>query len=435
MRMLSIICRLLYWMMGMVWMLAVVVPSELCGQNADQDYRFHPDAERQGIGRPSGYQEFLLSEEIPNYTGWAVDLYNLGLEPWKRLGPEVLGAYINLDGTGGVVNAFAMKILPRGETRPERHLFEEQLMILTGEGETHIWRKNPAQKVVIPWKKGTVFSPPLNTWHRHVNRGSEPVLLVAVTDLPIKADLFRNMEFIFNVEFDFSERYAGQPGYFDPENSQDYAPGQGRHSLSIVNLVRNAWSWRLFHAGQGVGDVDRHYIMSNNMIGGHVEQFPVGTYERGHRHGPGATIVLLSGVGRTLMWPRPFGKTPWKDGRSDQVIELNWKVGTLLIPPTQWYHQHFNLGREPARFINLGEIPGTNEMYPMTSKQLAGGDNGIILFREEDPYVREMFEKELARRGVDPLMPAREILNEMEQQGGEVGEVMPESLQPGEQKP
>ena len=433
--MFSNIDRLLYSMIVMGWTLAVAVPPELCGQDADQDYRFRADVERQEIRGSSGYQKFLASEGIPNYTGWAVDLYELELKPWKRLGPEVLGAYINLNGTGGVVNAFAMSILPRGETWPERHLFEEQLMILTGEGETHIWRKDPTEKVVVPWKKGTVFSPPLNTWHRHVNKGSEPVLLVAVTDLPIKADLFRNMEFIFNVNFDFSERYAGQPDYFDPENSQDYPPGPEEHSLSIVNLVRNAWSWRLFHAGQGVGDVDRHYILSNNMIGGHIEQFPVGTYERGHRHGPGATIVLLSGVGRTLMWPRPLGKTPWKDGRSDEVLEVNWKVGTLLIPPTQWYHQHFNLGREPARFINLGEIPGTNEMYPMTSKQLAGGDQGIILFRDEDLHVREMFERELATRGLDPLMPAMEVLIEMERQGGEVGQVIPASLQPEKQKP
>ncbi len=398
-----------------------LLASGLLGQRGDEDFRFRPDHERQALVKKSSYLQFLDQEGIPVYTGWAVDdLYAAKLKPWKRQGPGVMGAYVYLDGTGGVVDAFCMEIAPKAQTKPERHLFEEQILILKGEGETHIWQKNPAKKIVIPWRKGVAFSPPLNTWHQHINKGTEPVRLVAVTDLPIKIDLFRNVSFIFNNNFDFVDRFAGQADYFDPENSKDYptSMARGEHSLSVVNLIRNAWTYRLFLAGQGVGDIDRHFVMSDNTMGGHVEQFPIGTYERGHRHGPGSTIILLAGTGYSLMWPPSLGTTPWKDGKGDKVVRVDWKGGTILVPPTQWFHQHFNSGKDPARFIKLGGIPG-NDVYRLSTRQLAGGENFMILFRDEDPYVRSQFEKELARHGAEIEMPPMNELIELERHGGE----------------
>ena len=413
-----------------VVILLLVLAGGLQAQRGDEDFRFRPDHERQSLKGKSPYLVFLDQEGIPVYTGWAVeDLYAAKLKPWKRQGPGVQGAYVYLDGTGGVVDAFCMEIAAKGQTKPERHLFEEQILILSGEGETHIWQKNPAKKVVIPWKKGTVFSPPLNTWHQHFNKGAAPSRLVAVTDMPIKLDLFRNTNFIFNNSFDFVDRYAGQANYFDPENSKDYNSTSSEHSLSVVNLVRNAWTWRLFLAGQGVGDIDRHFLMSDNTMGGHVEQFPVGTYERAHRHGPGSTIILLNGTGYSLMWPPALGINPWKDGKSEKVVRVDWKMGTILVPPTQWFHQHFNSGKEPARFIKLGGIPG-NDIYRLSTRQLSGGDNYMILFREEDSYVRSQFETQLARHGARIEMPPMRELIEYERNGGEKVLEIPKARRP-----
>jgi hypothetical protein len=159
--------------------------------------------------------------------------------------------------------------------------------------------------------------------------------------------------------------------------------------------------------------------MSDNTMPGHVEQFPMGTYERAHRHGPGSTIVLLTGTGHSLMWPPSLGTTPWKDGKGDEVVRVDWKTGTIVVPPTLWYHQHFNTGKVPARFIKLGGIPG-NEMYPMTTRVLRGGrETHMILFRDEDLFVRKTFEEELARNGSEIKMPPIKELIELERAGGE----------------
>jgi hypothetical protein len=342
----------------------------------------------------------------------------VALGSWKRAGSGIRGAYINLDGAGDIVDAFVMEIPVGGKTNPVRHLFEEQILFLAGEGETHIWQKDPQKAVVIPWREGTVFSPPLNANYQHVNKGSQVARLAAVTDLPLKLDLFRNTDFIFDTNFDFTDRYAGQPNYFDPENSKDYGPMKGSHSLSIVNVIRNAWTWRLFHAGQGFKDVDRHFVLSANTMTGHVEQFPSGTYERAHRHGPSSTIVLLTGTGYSLMWPTSLGETPWKNGKGNEVKRVNWKRGTMVVPPIQWYHQHFNNGKDPARFIKLGGSPG-NELFPITTDVLEGGERYTILWRDEDAYVRELFKKELVEHGYELTMPSVEELTRIEKQAGD----------------
>lgn len=296
-------------------------------------------------------------------------------------------------------------------------MYDENLLVLSGEGETHIWREAaPEKKAVIRWKKGTLFVPPLNTWHQHFNKGSEPARIVAETTLPLIMDIYRSNDFVFNNPFDFTDRYNSEPDYFDPENSVNYGPTTDHHSLSVVNLVRNVWTTRLFNAGQGYKDIDRHFNMSESSIGSHVEQFPVGTYERAHYHNAGATIVLLTGTGYSLLWPSSVSDTPWKDGKGDQVHRTNWESGVLFVPPTNWYHQHFNNGKEPARFIRLGSPPGT-ESHPIGAEGLKSG-NTQLSFKDEDPYVRELLAQEMAAQGGKIAMPPREVLIRLEEEAG-----------------
>lgn len=387
--------------------------------------RFRPESEREAMGQTSAYEEFIKTEKIPIYRGQALpSLMELKLEPWKRLGAQ--GAYVVLDGSQGMVDSFVCEIPTGGKTQPQKHFFEENIMILSGEGETRIWVGDNKKKQTIRWKRGSVFAPPLNTWHEHVNNGSEPARFVTVTNAPFLMDYFHDANLLFNIEADVKSRYNGEANYFDPEISKDYAPHKGKHSLSIVNMVRDVRSSMLSSAGQGWGDVDRHYVLSQNRTGTHVEAFPVGTYERGHRHGPGAAIVFLSGTGYSLYWHTSLGDTPFSDGKGDQVHKVDWQDGTIFVPANQWYHQHFNTGKEPARFIKLGSprLGGGNVVFKMqadTRKEGTGymsnpeSSSYMIRYGEEDPKIREMFEADLKRNGSPINMPSREKLAELEE--------------------
>jgi len=143
--------------------------------------------------------------------------------------------------------------------------------------------------------------------------------------------------------------------------------------------------------------------MARNTMALHVEQFPTGTYERAHRHGPGSTIILLDGSGFSMLWPPELGTTPFKDGKQSQVRMPDWKEGTLLVPPLQWYHQHFNSGKTPARFVKLGGW--NNDLYPFTTTLVSDPGRTEIDYPNEDPRVRQIFAERLTATGGSSRCP------------------------------
>jgi len=80
----------------------------------------------------------------------------------------------------------------------------------------------------------------------------------------------------------------------------------------------------------------------------------------------------------------------------------------LIVPPERWFHQHFNAGNKPARYLAMHER--LSRKYPSglknweVDRNLKEGGNQIE-YEDEDPMIREMFEKELAKRGVQCQMP------------------------------
>jgi gentisate 1,2-dioxygenase len=350
----------------------------------------------------SPYREFLKKEGIPVYEGGFIDVNQVELKPWKRVG--ALGAYIFLEGTAGTVDAWVAQLPPGTQTIPERHIFEEQILVLSGKGQTQVWQKDPKNMVTVEWEKGALFPTPLNTWHRHINKGKDPARIAAITNAPLLIDMYRHTDFIFNNDYVFTERFDGRKDYFSPNGTGFYPTEKGKHhTYTVVNYVPNVWKCELLPAGQGIDDLDNHFAMARNTMASHVEQFPVGTYERAHRHGPGSTIILLDGTGYSLMWPREMGTTPFKDGKDSQVTNADWKEGTLVIPPLQWYHQHFNSGKAPARFVKLGGW--NNDLYPFSTTLVSDPARVEIDYKDEDPKVRSIFAERLAKAGGRMKMP------------------------------
>jgi hypothetical protein len=136
--------------------------------------------------------------------------------------------------------------------------------------------------------------------------------------------------------------------------------------------------------------------MANNVMSAHISQFPVGTYKKAHRHGAGAHVIILKGEGFSVMW---------REG--DDLKRYNWRAGSLLVPPERWFHQHFNVGAEPARYLALKpfssrKFPGLRKQWGTSESVKTGGDQ--IEYEDEDPRIRQMFEDELAQRGVQCQM-------------------------------
>src|SRR5262249_12569465 len=119
------------------------------------------------------YEIWQQTEGVPIYRGLAIDdLRTVELKPWARKG--ALGAFFNLMGAGRACDSYACEISAKGQTNPERYLFEELIYVVKGRGATTVWNEN-GRKQTFEWQEGSMFSPPLNTWRQHFNaQGDEP---------------------------------------------------------------------------------------------------------------------------------------------------------------------------------------------------------------------------------------------------------------------
>ena len=240
----------------------------------------------------TGYCQWMNREGVPISEGFSVeDVRELKLAPWPRIGGK--GAFVQLYGMEGQTGMYVAEIAPGGALNPERHLYEEMICILAGHGATEIWQDG-GPKRLFEWGPFSLFAPPLNSWHRLVNGGREPVRFMAVTTAPIALDFYRNPEFIFNCPFTFDERFHGEDSYF-AATEKFYAIGM--QSIWEINFVPDAKDVRvrddLYVKGSEVGMVQ--FESSKNALIGHVADWPTGRYHKAHYHGAGAVIVILIG--------------------------------------------------------------------------------------------------------------------------------------------
>ena len=346
--------------------------------------------------RSDPYEEWQRAEGAPIVGGiYLQDLYNLEVGPWARKGCN--GAICYLDGDDDT-DEHVVEIPPGGSTTPERHMYTESVYILKGRGATTVWYDDKL-KQTFEWGNGSFFTPPVNTWVQHFNgSGSEPARFIAVTNLPHMMRQFISEDFLFNNPFVFSDRFLGEQGYFSGEGKLY------RGRVWETNFVPNADNMGLYPWGErGGGGTNIMLSMADNMVASHISEFPTGTYKKAHRHGSGAHLMVVGGVGFSLLW---------REG--EERIKADWQKGSMYLSGGggggEWFHQHFNAGPEPARYLVMGAMGsrkyarqrgGANEanlgeVRAMVSIKLGGIQ---VEYEDEDPEVHQIYEQELASHG------------------------------------
>lgn len=360
------------------------------------------------------YEEWLKAEAIPVYREYGIsDLRALELQPWKRMGTR--GAYIDLKGGEGVNDGYVCEIPVGGKTTAQRYLFEEVVYILSGEGETAIWAPGGTKRMVR-WKAGAVIGPPLNAWRQHFNGGDQPVRFLAITNAPVVIDLFHNSDFVFNNDYVFRDRYDGEPDFFGT------GPDKLRHKRTSAQESEQAggvftWDSGLLPDARTIGlkvSKERGRVnsrielqLAENTMQAHISEFGVGTYKKAHRHGPGSHVVMLNGTGYTLMWQ---GSPKFSEANH---VRLDWAEASLFVPPDGWFHQHFNSSKDPARYLAatwggdgkwfMRSLGGGGRTHRLGKTSIRKGGN-LIEYEDEDPAIREIFEAELRKNGVESQM-------------------------------
>ena len=315
------------------------------------------------------------------------NLRTVELKPWARRGGS--GVYINHEASRTSNDCYVCEIPPGKKLAPQRQLFEEMILVLDGRGSTTVWN-DEGRRITFEWKSGAMFAIPLNCWHQHFNgSGQAPARFVSVTNAPPVINLYEDVEFVFNTKHDFKNRFNGEPEYFS-------ARGEQKGLLLVTNFVADAVNLPLISAKErGAGGGHIRFNMAKGSMNSHISQFPIGTYKKGHAHGPGAHVIILSGQGYSLMWPE-----------GDEPRRYDWEVGTLIVPPNMWFHQHFNGGTTPARYLafkhEVVSIRNAQGVPKAWISRRVGGDQ--IDYADEIPIVRKMFTDELAKNGLTPRM-------------------------------
>ena len=334
------------------------------------------------------YTRWVAAEGLDIISGHYIrDLRTVELKPWRRRGGS--GVFINHDASRTSNDCYVCEIPVAGKLAPQRQLFEEMILILDGRGSTRVWN-DAGKEVIFEWQPGSLFAIPLNAWHQHVNlSGREPARFVASTNMPPVFNMFDDVDFVFNTSHDFPGRFNGEQDYFA-------AKTEAKGLLLDTNFVTDAVNLPLVAAKErGAGGGHIRFSMAKGSMNSHISQFPVGTYKKGHRHGPGAHLIILSGQGYSLMWPE-----------GEQPRRYEWSAGSLIIPPNMWYHQHFNTGPTPARYLAFKHetvsVRNAQGVPKSWISQRIGGDQ--IDYADEQPVIRETFAEALAKIGLVSAM-------------------------------
>jgi len=113
----------------------------------------------------SSYQRFVANEGARLYDGSALaDLNTLPIQEWERRGGRV--AYTRL-GEQESISLQVVEIPPRGELKPEHHLYEAVMYVLQGRGATTIWQEGEP-KQTVEWEENALLAIPLNAWHQEL---------------------------------------------------------------------------------------------------------------------------------------------------------------------------------------------------------------------------------------------------------------------------
>ena len=100
-------------------------------------------------------------------------------------------------------------------------------------------------------------------------------------------------------------------------------------------------------------------------------------------------VLVNYGAGRRIL------------GTIMDVSDETWHEDSVFVPPDRWFHQYFNTSSSPTRYIAFhGPKLGADYGERVENRQ-----RDQIEYPDEEPWIREKFESELAQKGLRSVMP------------------------------
>lgn len=344
------------------------------------------------------HDRWMDSLGLPVHVGYYIeDMRELPLGRWEERGCDA--AFIQLEGSQGITETRVSELPPRGVLPPVRLAFDEVVYVVQGRGATTIWRSGGERKS-FEWSENSMFLLPRHHFHQFSNtHGSRPARLLHYNYFPLLLSASPDPEaFITTNRGDAAEPPQApdlEAMYAEPTlktMSGDEAAWKRRGAVWIGSFFPDMSAWDKLTVMQRRGAGGRSVAMEfpGSEISCHMSMFPSRTYKKAHRHGPGRAIVIPAGEGYSVMW---------EEGKEHLIAP--WKPGSLVTPPNRWFHQHFNVGEKPARYLAFHPPL----QFDGHAEKIEDRARDQIEYVDEDPSVRQRFEAELTKRGLTSLIP------------------------------
>ena len=362
----------------------------------------------------SPYEIYMEEQNLPIHRGAIgfYDIRDLTLASWQRMGAR--GAFIELNGCGGLQGMYVIEVPGAGAITPEKHMYEEIFYVLEGRGTTEIWSGDDVnKKQTFEWQAGQPVLAAAKYLAPHRQRDLQPRPTTRRDQRAADFSLYRSQDALFNNPYQFKDRYDGSANYFKAHTELGKDPRHGR-ARNYGNIIPDADRVELPLDGQrGVGHRTFFWNLSANSYQGFIAQYAPGRYSRCHAHEAGPVLLCLGGKGYTITWPGEAGTTPWKDGKGELVQRQDYKPGGIVSAApgdAGWFHGHYGASKEPLRVLAfLGGYPRRVKGVPGVdwrglNLDIKEGGN-TIEYRDKDPHIRKIFEEQLAKEGADFNMP------------------------------
>ena len=341
------------------------------------------------------YDRWMQSIGIPIHTGYYIpDLRTLELAWWEDRGCE--SAFIQLTGQEGIIEARVSEIPPGESLPPFKLAVDEVVYVLMGRGLTTVWGGGASRRRTVEWQEHAVFLLQRNCTHQFSNtQGARPVRLLHYNYLPLAMSTIPDPDFFFNNPYEAPDVPASTSAeFYSQAKAVPRMDGHGRSGfLWQGNFFPDMRSWDKLDTNQsrGAGGHTVWMQFPGSEMSCHMSVFAPRLYKKAHRHGPGRVIVIPAGDGYSILW---------EEGKEKIVVP--WQEASALVPPNRWFHQHFNVGGARARYLALHP---PKQFHGYTDERVGDLSNDQIEYADEEPWIREKFQEELAKRGLTSLMP------------------------------
>jgi mannose-6-phosphate isomerase-like protein (cupin superfamily) len=340
---------------------------------------------------------WIESLGLPLHTGYYIDdLSRVPLAHWAERGVDT--AFVQLEGQQGITETRVSEVPPRAVLPAVRLAFDEVVYVIQGRGATTVGHPG-GQRKSFEWQANSMFLLPRHQFHQFSNTsGSQPARLLHYNYFPLILSASPDARAFMTTAVD---THQAQPEidlealYAEPSLRAADANGTfwARRAQAWVGSFfpdMSAWDKLTVNQGRGAGGRSVIVEFPNSEIWCHMSMFPSRTYKKAHRHGPGRAIVIPAGEGYSEMWPE-----------GGEKVLAPWKPGSLITPPDRWFHQHFNVGGNPARYVAFHPPL----LFDGHAERVEDRQRDQIEYVHEDPRVRAHFESELAQRGLTSLVP------------------------------